>query len=58
METKTYNVTYEINGLRSSLEFIVSGNIQEADLGMSAKSQIKKKHPGVKNWEIKILSIY
>jgi hypothetical protein len=57
MESRTFSVTYEIEGTRFTTDFLVSGNLKEADLSMSAMSHIQKEHPNIKSWEISIISI-
>lgn len=57
MAIETYTAFYEIKGIQHSIKFSISGNLKEADLGMSARAQIRKKHPDIEDWEIKNLVI-
>jgi hypothetical protein len=57
MEAIQFKVTYEINKQTYTIEVQVSGSIEREDIKLAARKMIRKKHPGVKYWEIRTISV-
>jgi hypothetical protein len=57
MEIKNFKVDYQINNDPYTLVFHIKGSINNETIRISAKNQIKKKHPYVSNEKISIISI-
>jgi len=57
MEAIQFRVTYEIKKQRYTIEVPVTGSIEREDIKLAARKIIRKKHPGVKYWEIKTVSV-
>jgi hypothetical protein len=57
MEAIQFKVTYEIKKQTYTIEVPVSGSLEREDIKLAARKIIRKKHPGVKYWEIKTVSI-
>lgn len=57
MEAAQFRVKYEINKQTYTIEFPVSGSLEREDIKLAARKIIRKKHPGVKYWEIRTLSV-
>jgi len=57
MEATQFKVTYEIAKKTYTIEVSVSGTPDREDIKLAARKIIRKKHPGVKYWEIKTVSI-
>jgi hypothetical protein len=57
MEAIQFKVTYEINNQTYTIEFPVTGSLNREDIKLAARKIIRKKHPGVKYWEIRTVSI-
>lgn len=57
MEAIQFRVTYEIAKKTYIIEVPVSGSLDREDIKLAARKMIRKKHPGVKYWEIRTLSV-
>jgi hypothetical protein len=57
MEAIQFRVTYEIKKQTYTIEVPVSDSLEREDIKLAARKIIRKKHPGVKYWEIKTVSI-
>ena len=57
METIQFKVTYEIKKQTYTIEVPISGSLEREDIKLAARKIIRRKHPGVKYWEIKTVSI-
>ena len=57
MEAIQFKVTYEINKQTYTIEVPVTSSLNREDIKLVARKIIRKKHPGVKYWEIRTISI-
>jgi len=57
MEAIQFKVTYEIAKKTYTIEVPVSGPLDREEIKLAARKIIRKKHPGVKYWEIKTVSV-
>lgn len=57
MEAIQFKVTYEINKQTYTIEVPVTGSIEREHIKLAARKVIRKKHPGVKYWEIRTISV-
>ena len=57
MEAVQFRVKYEIKKQTYTIEFPVSGSLEREDIKLAARKIIRKKHPGVKYWEIRTISV-
>ncbi len=57
MEAIQFKVTYEINKQTYTIEVPVTGSPDREEIKLAARKIIRKKHPGVKYWEIRTISV-
>lgn len=57
MATSNFRITYEIQDQTYTEEFSVSGDPDQEEIRLAARKKIRKKHPGIKYWEIRTISI-
>jgi len=57
MDSNNFRITYEIQDQTYTEDFSVSGDLEKEDIRLAARKKIRKKHPGIKYWEIRTVSI-
>ncbi|KPK85013.1 MAG: hypothetical protein AMS27_08455 [Bacteroides sp. SM23_62_1] len=57
MADNNFRITYEIQDQTYTEDFAVPGSPGLEDIKLAARKKIRKKHPGVKYWEIRTISI-
>jgi hypothetical protein len=57
MAMSNFRITYEIQDQAYKEDFSVSGDSDQEEIRLAARKKIRKKHPGIKYWEIRTISI-
>ena len=57
MVTNNFRITYEFQDQTYTEEFSLPGTPDQEEIRLAARKQIRKKHSGVKYWEIRTISI-
>ena len=57
MANNNFRITYEIQDQTHTEDFSVPGDPDKEEIRLAARKIIRKKHPGIKYWEIRTISI-